>query len=1454
MLRRVFIALLILSSVVANAQFTDPFVDDDLMANPDWSGEGQKFEISGQVLHFNDATASGSAFLPGATEAVVNATWETYFDRAKAKSSDHHFVEPTAQWQDVVINELMPDPNPVVATLPDAEFVELYNRSAYPFQLENWTLNDKALPEYLLLPGEYVLLSATAHAAAFAAYGEARGLSSWPTLRNTGSELVLQNTEGKTIDSLRYTSAEVTGGYSIERIRSEPPCDGRLNYQTTSSTVGGTPGAQNASFSNQPDTQPPELLRVTVSTSREVKLHFDEAVDPASLVVTLSPALGISEVVTDPMDERIMLLRLNKDLATGTSYQVTLKNARDCYGNQAGTLTASFLYDNLAPALVRVAVRDTASLVLIFNEKLASAGEEEHYVVSNGIGEARALDWLSDSASVLLGFSSSLDNGLVNQVQVIGAADRAGNVADTLVQDFKFQDDIDSVWVVSAYQVNVAFATAPAAASAEQSQNYRLDRAQGIPNVAVRLSEREVQLIYDRPLAANKTYELRIDNMQTSAGAWLSTPIYRFAHDQKAPTLNSVVVVDSRTLIAYFSEAMRWKDTDSPTAFTIDQRIGSPRSIALLTGNRSFRLLLAKDLQPETTYELSVVGLSDRAGNVISSTKKKTFLYDQQPPRLQRWQVLAPNQLRLHFHEELRATSARPRLHYTLGSSEHPDSVAVSGLHPGQVTLFFAQPLPDESVLRIAEVADRYGNKLAAPIEAMISNQAPALGAVVPLSATEVQLDFTRTLAPSEMNNPDNYRLAGLTPAQAQVGGNYQSSVVLTWNTPLTANQTYLLTINRLVDASGTVVENIETDVVYETKVASVVPDGSALVVEFTVPVDSAAATDRLHYEVSEAGRPVAAILTDPQTARLVFASSFAPQTVYTLAVQGLLDQDRDIIPASQHAFGQGEAPAYNQLLITEVMADPTPTVGLPEVEYVELFNASDQLLSTRGLRFSDASTTAVLPTTFLAPQEYVLLADESGGEALSPYGRVIFAKQLPSLNSSGDSLRLTNEQGQDIFALAYADDWYNDAEKRGGGWSLEMVDTQRPCGEQDNWTASVDPAGGTPGRPNSVQQANPDRFGPEVVRAVAVSDTVVHVLFSERLDKGSTLSAEIVLSDGLGVRSVRWLAGQKGVAVTVHKALQTGVIYSVTVQGVTDCSGNLISEAQATTTFVLPEAAVPGDILLSELLFHPRNGGEKFVELYNHSRKYIDLKHWSLANLSDDSLTNVKSISDDHYVLPPSTYVALTENPVTLKADYPATDEEHLQKVAALPSLPADQGTVVLLDPAQKEMQRFDYSSDFHHPLLVNKKGVSLERITWDGPANDAASWQSAAQTANYATPGYRNSQHVENPASEAALTVDPPVFAPGHAGHADFTRIHYRFGSTGTVANVTVYDAQGRKVRDLARNQTLAEEGFLVWDGTADDQQRVGIGYYLIFFETFDTQGQVMVLKEKVVVGGNW
>src|SRR5690348_12710603 len=93
-------------------------------------------------------------------------------------------------------------------------------------------------------------------------------------------------------------------------------------------------------------------------------------------------------------------------------------------------------------------------------------------------------------------------------------------------------------------------------------------------------------------------------------------------------------------------------------------------------------------------------------------------------------------------------------------------------------------------------------------------------------------------------------------------------------------------------------------------------------------------------------------------------------------------------------------------VVITEIMADPTPMVGLPNAEYIEIKNISTTPFNLNGWKLSDASSTATITANFiLQPDSIVILCSNSNVVLLSVFGRTIGLTGFPSLDNDGDLL-----------------------------------------------------------------------------------------------------------------------------------------------------------------------------------------------------------------------------------------------------------------------------------------------------------------------------------------------------------------------------------------------------------------------------------------------------------------
>ncbi len=156
-------------------------------------------------------------------------------------------------------------------------------------------------------------------------------------------------------------------------------------------------------------------------------------------------------------------------------------------------------------------------------------------------------------------------------------------------------------------------------------------------------------------------------------------------------------------------------------------------------------------------------------------------------------------------------------------------------------------------------------------------------------------------------------------------------------------------------------------------------------------------------------------------------------------------------------------------VVINEIMADPSPVIGLPNAEYIELRNNSSSTINLNKWRIDNGTTTATIAVNYwLAPDSLVILCSKSQAVSFNAPSKTLGLTSFPALTNEGDLLTLTAPDGKTIHAVSYDIISYGNPIQSSGGWSLEMMDPRMPCNGL-NWRASIHSKGGTHGTENSI-------------------------------------------------------------------------------------------------------------------------------------------------------------------------------------------------------------------------------------------------------------------------------------------------------------------------------------------------------------------------------------------------
>jgi hypothetical protein len=92
-------------------------------------------------------------------------------------------------------------------------------------------------------------------------------------------------------------------------------------------------------------------------------------------------------------------------------------------------------------------------------------------------------------------------------------------------------------------------------------------------------------------------------------------------------------------------------------------------------------------------------------------------------------------------------------------------------------------------------------------------------------------------------------------------------------------------------------------------------------------------------------------------------------------------------------------------IVISEIMADPTPAVALPAKEYLELHNRRSDTVCLKGWHLSDGSSNSLFPEVSIMPGGWLIVCPTAERLCFPVYGPTAGLKSFPALSNEGKTI-----------------------------------------------------------------------------------------------------------------------------------------------------------------------------------------------------------------------------------------------------------------------------------------------------------------------------------------------------------------------------------------------------------------------------------------------------------------
>jgi hypothetical protein len=487
-------------------------------------------------------------------------------------------------------------------------------------------------------------------------------------------------------------------------------------------------------------------------------------------------------------------------------------------------------------------------------------------------------------------------------------------------------------------------------------------------------------------------------------------------------------------------------------------------------------------------------------------------------------------------------------------------------------------------------------------------------------------------------------------------------------------------------------------------------------------------------------------------------------------------------------------SPLQGNLVLSELMYNPP---GGEDYEFLELANVGTEPLDLTGAQFTDG-VSYTFGNTLLQPGELIVVArnpvaftERYGGEGI----RLAAGAYDGKLANAGEKITLVDAHDQEVFSFRYGDsgNWPGRADGRGS--SLERVAPEGDPGRASSWTASA-LIGGSPGRMRSPAPPpviinevlahsdppfedaielynrgdtavdlggwflsdNPDELDRFEIPAGTVIQPRGYVVFYENQFHTNNVRVPFSFSSVYGDEALLVTGDGAGNPVAFVDNVRFGpslnaVPFGRWPNGDGDAPFIPLDHQTFGTTLQPwdPPAAIDlfrlgkgapnaapwiGPVVLTEIMYHPAEGGDEFLELYNRTDEPAPLfdplhatNRWRFTNGIQFEFPAATTLAPRERVLlcgiKPAVFRARHNIPAETRIFGPWTgnlDNAGEALELSRPDTPQTHGEIGYVPYVVVERVRYD--NKWPWPTEADGDGPSLVRLNPDQYGDDPANW----------------------------------------------------------------------------------------------------------------------------------